>query len=99
MEDQELLDDFIEALEAVGSPAANALLRETLGWPQARYEAVKTELAARKIVPQVGAEPGERSAATLYLESCRLSIPSISTTRRLDGAGESFRGSVFTARA
>jgi hypothetical protein len=30
---------------------------------------VKTELAARKIVPLVGAEPVERSAATLYLES------------------------------
>ena len=73
MEDQELLDDFIEALEAAGSPAANALLRETLGWPQAQYEAVKTELAARKIVVRgrgrsdtvslVGAEPVERSAA------------------------------------
>ena len=73
MEDQELLDDFIEALEAAGSPAANALLRKTLGWPQAQYEAVKTELAARKIVVRgrgrsdtvslVGAEPVERSAA------------------------------------
>jgi type I restriction enzyme M protein len=73
MEDQELFDDFIEALEAAGSPAANALLRKTLGWPQAQYEAVKTELAARKIVVRgrgrsdtvslVGAEPVERSAA------------------------------------
>jgi hypothetical protein len=69
MEDQELLDDFIEALGTAGSPAANALLRKTLDWPQAQYEAVKTELAARKIVPLVGAEPVERSAATLYLES------------------------------
>ena len=42
MEDQELLDDFIEALETASSPAANALLRESLGWPQSRYEAVKT---------------------------------------------------------
>jgi type I restriction enzyme M protein len=73
MEDQELLDDFIEALETAGSPAANALLRETLGWPQAQYEAVKNELAARKIVVRgrgrsdtvslMGAEPVERSSA------------------------------------
>jgi type I restriction enzyme M protein len=75
MEDQELLDDFIEALETAGSPAANTLLRETLGWPQAQYEAVKNELAARKIVVRgrgrsdtvslMGAEPVERSAAPL----------------------------------
>ena len=50
MADQEQLDDFLEALETAGSPAANALLRQALGWPQDQYEAVKAELVARKIV-------------------------------------------------
>jgi type I restriction enzyme M protein len=50
MADQEQLDDFLEALETAGSAAANALLRQALGWPQDQYEAVKAELVARKIV-------------------------------------------------
>jgi type I restriction enzyme M protein len=50
MADQEQLDDFLEALETAGSPAANALLRQALGWPVDEYEAVKAELVARKIV-------------------------------------------------
>ncbi len=50
MADQEQLDDFLEALETAGSPAANALLRQALGWPVDVYEAVKAELVARKIV-------------------------------------------------
>jgi len=50
MADQEQLDDFLEALETAGSPAANGLVRQALGWPQDQYEAVKAELVARKIV-------------------------------------------------
>jgi type I restriction enzyme M protein len=70
MADQEQLDDFLEALETAGSPAANALLRQALGWPVDEYEAVKAELVARKIVVRgrgrsdtvslVGAEPVQR---------------------------------------
>lgn len=70
MADQEQLDDFLEALETAGSPASNAQLRETLGWPEDQYEAVKAELAALKIVVRgrgrsdtvslMGAEPVER---------------------------------------
>jgi type I restriction enzyme M protein len=69
MPDQELLDDFLEALEAAGSPVRNPVLREALGWPEAQYEEVKAELAARKIVVRgrgrsdtvslAGAEPVE----------------------------------------
>jgi hypothetical protein len=65
--DQELLDDFLEALEQTGSPVNNAVLRAALGWQQAQYEAVKAELVARGIVKRgrgrsdsvslVGAEP------------------------------------------
>ena len=55
MADQEQLDDFLEALETAGSPASNAQLREALGWPEDQYEAVKAELAARKIVVRAGA--------------------------------------------
>lgn len=45
--DQELLDDFLEALEQTGSPVKNGVLRAALGWEEARYEAVKVELVAR----------------------------------------------------
>jgi hypothetical protein len=70
---QELLDDFLEALEAAGSPVRNPELREALGWPKAPYEEVKTELAARRTVMRgrgrsdtvalAGAEPVERPPA------------------------------------
>ena len=43
MPEQELLDDFLEALEAAGSPVRNPVPRETLGWPEAQYEEVKAE--------------------------------------------------------
>jgi type I restriction enzyme M protein len=41
MPEQELLDDFLEALEAAGGPVRNPVPRETLGWPEAQYEEVK----------------------------------------------------------
>jgi type I restriction enzyme M protein len=71
MADQELLDDFLEALEAAGSPAKNLELRAALGWDDAPYEAVKAELVNRGIVKRgrgrsdtvslVGAEPAKAS--------------------------------------
>ncbi|MFM7228854.1 MAG: hypothetical protein ACKO2F_04340, partial [Cyanobacteriota bacterium] len=72
MPDQELLDDFLEALEQSGSPVRNPVLREALGWEEATYEAVRAELVARRIVVRgrgrsdsvslVGAEPVEQPA-------------------------------------
>ena len=44
MPEQELLDEFQEALEAAGGPVRNTVPRETLGWPEAQYEEVKAEL-------------------------------------------------------
>ena len=38
MPEQELLDEFLEALEAAGSPVRNPVLREKLSWPEAQYE-------------------------------------------------------------
>lgn len=32
MLNQELLDDFLEALEQAGSPVKNPVLRQALGW-------------------------------------------------------------------
>lgn len=71
MPDQELLDDFLEALEEVGSPAKNPALREALGWDEGRYEEVKAELVAKGIVKRgmgrsdsvslVGAEPAVKA--------------------------------------
>jgi len=72
MPDQELLDDFLEALEQSGSPVKNPVLRAALGWEEATYEEVKAELVARRIVVRgrgrsdsvalVGAEPVEQPA-------------------------------------
>lgn len=50
MPDQELLDDFLEALEQSGSPVKNPVLRQRLGWEEATYEAVKAQLVAMRIV-------------------------------------------------
>ncbi len=72
MPDQELLDDFLEALEQSGSPVKNPVLRQRLGWDEATYEAAKAELVGRRIVVRgrgrsdsvllVGAEPVEQPA-------------------------------------
>jgi type I restriction enzyme M protein len=50
MADQEQLDDFIQALEALGGSAKNPALQAALGWPDALYEEVRAELASRRIV-------------------------------------------------
>jgi type I restriction enzyme M protein len=50
MPDQDQLNDFLEALEEVGSPAKNPVLREALGWDEPLYEEVKAELVAKGIV-------------------------------------------------
>jgi type I restriction enzyme M protein len=73
MPDQELLDDFLQALEDTGSPTKNAELRAALGWVDAQYEEVKAELVNRGIVQRgrgrsdtvslVGAEPVQAAAA------------------------------------
>jgi type I restriction enzyme M protein len=72
MPDQELLDDFLEALEQSGSPVKNPVLRQRLGWDEATYEAARAELVERRIVVRgrgrsdsvslVGAEPVEQPA-------------------------------------
>jgi type I restriction enzyme M protein len=89
MADQEQLDDFLEALETAGSPAPNAQLREALGWPEDQYEAVKAELAARKIVVRgrgrsdtvslVGAEPVDKPVAKAPAGNGRKSKPATGT--------------------
>ena len=67
MPDQDQLNDFLEALEELGSPAKNPVLRVALGWDEPLYEEVKAELVAKGIVVRgrgrsdsvslVGAEP------------------------------------------
>ena len=44
MADQELLDDFLAALEQTGSPVKNPVLRAALGWDELTYDAVKQAL-------------------------------------------------------
>jgi len=50
MPDQDQLDDFLQALEAAGSPAKNPVLRQVLGWEEGLYEEVKAQLVDRGIV-------------------------------------------------
>ena len=72
MADPDLLSEFINALQQVGSPVKNGVLRASLGWDELTYEAVKAQLAKRKAVVRgrglsdtvslVGAEPVEQPA-------------------------------------
>ena len=50
MPDQEQLDDFLEALEELGSPARKPALRGALGWDEPLYMEVKADLVSRGIV-------------------------------------------------
>lgn len=46
----ELADEFLGALTALGGSAGNGRLRETLEWDEATYEAVKTNLLGRRLI-------------------------------------------------
>jgi len=46
----DLHDDFLGALEALGGSAGNGRLRETLEWDEASYEAVKGDLLSRRLI-------------------------------------------------
>jgi type I restriction enzyme M protein len=46
----DLADEFLGALEALGGSAGNGRLRETLEWDEASYEAVKADLQSRRLI-------------------------------------------------
>ena len=46
----DLQDEFLGALTALGGSAGNGRLRETLEWDEATYEAVKAELLSRRLI-------------------------------------------------
>jgi type I restriction enzyme M protein len=46
----DLADEFLGALEALGGSAGNGRLRETLEWAEATYEAVKADLFSRRLI-------------------------------------------------
>jgi type I restriction enzyme M protein len=46
----DLADEFLGALEALGGSAGNGRLRETLEWDEAVYEAVKADLLSRRLI-------------------------------------------------
>lgn len=49
-------DEFIGALEALGGSAGNGVLRETLEWDEASYEAVKANLLSRRLIVAGGGQ-------------------------------------------
>jgi hypothetical protein len=62
MPDQELLDDFLEALEQSGSPVKNPVLRQQLGWDEATYVAATAEPKDKSLESWIWMRPA-RSAA------------------------------------
>jgi len=46
----DLADEFLGALAALGGSAGNGRLRETLEWDEASYEAVKGDLLSRRLI-------------------------------------------------
>jgi type I restriction enzyme M protein len=46
----DLADEFLGALTALGGSAGNGRLRETLEWDEASYEAVKGDLLSRRLI-------------------------------------------------
>ncbi len=46
----DLADEFLGALEALGGSAGNGRLRETLEWDEATYESVKADLLSRRLI-------------------------------------------------
>jgi len=46
----DLADEFLGALEALGGSAGNGRLWETLEWDEASYEAVKADLLSRRLI-------------------------------------------------
>ena len=63
MPDQELLDDFLQALEQTDSPVKNPVLRQRLGWDEATYESVKAQLVAMCSTTSSTASPSRWAAA------------------------------------
>jgi len=47
---EQLHDEFLGALAALGGSAGNGRLRETLEWDEADYEAVRTDLLNRRLI-------------------------------------------------
>ena len=48
--DDDLADEFLGALTALGGSAGNGRLRETLEWDEASYEAVRADLLSRRLI-------------------------------------------------
>ena len=49
-DDDDLADEFLGALTALGGSAGNGRLRETLEWDEASYEAVRADLVSRRLI-------------------------------------------------
>ena len=47
---EDLADELLGALTALGGSAGNGRLRETLEWDEASYEAVKAGLLSRRLI-------------------------------------------------
>ena len=62
----DLADELLGALTALGGSAGNGRLRETLEWDEASYEAVKADLLSRRLIVS-----GRGRGGSVALGACR----------------------------
>ena len=62
----DLADELLGALTALGGSAGNGRLRETLEWDEASYEAVKADLFSRRLIVS-----GRGRGGSVALGACR----------------------------
>lgn len=87
MADQEQLDDFIEALEALGGSAKNPALQAALGWTDDRYEEVRAELTSKKIVVRGRGRSDSVAMVGAGAPAAAATAPSIGRKARASGNG------------
>ena len=101
MADQAQKDRFVEALTELGGSAANGLLRETLQWDEATYNAVKNDLVAEGVVKTARGRGGSvslRGAAEAEAEEAAPVVTRMKVARANGNGGNlGFEAELFKA--
>jgi type I restriction enzyme M protein len=94
MADQAQKDRFVKALAELGGSAANGLLRETLQWDEATYNAVKNDLVAGGAVTQGRGRGGSVSLGDVAEAEAQDSVPVAARAKAARGNGNSNGGNL-----
>jgi type I restriction enzyme M protein len=95
----DLPDEFLGALAALGSSAGNARLRDVLEWDEATYDAVKTELLSRGLIVPGRGRGGSVSLADGEAASVSLGPDAARPARRARAARGSSNSTAGAASA